>query len=131
MDYFETKNFSIQRKTKGKLPSLPFVNVKEAILGKSYKLDVALVTADSMDQISLEYKKELGHRNVLGFPYSDKSGEIFMNLQTLRSEAKNFSHSYEQHILFMFIHECLHLKGFKHGKEMENQEDKYMKKFWK
>lgn len=131
MIFFETNNFSVRRTTTGELPSLPFVDVKNAILGKNYDLGLVFVPVSKMDELSLEYKKEGGHRDVLGFPYSEKEGEIFINLQTIRTNAKDFSHSYMEHLLFMFVHECLHLKGFKHGKEMEYLEDKYMKKFRK
>ena len=36
MNIVEFKNFSIQRQTKGGIPNLPFVLIKEDILGKKY-----------------------------------------------------------------------------------------------
>ena len=37
------ENLTISRKTKGKLPSLPFSQIKNDILGKRFKLDISFI----------------------------------------------------------------------------------------
>lgn len=130
MERHTSGNTSIVRMTKGKLPSLPFVRVKEEILGKKYELSVAFVDLQTMKSISKEYKGDKTHTNVLSFPLDTHEGEIVMNLQTIRTNAKKFDMTYLEHLLFLFIHGCLHLKGYDHGAKMESLEEKYMKKFW-
>jgi probable rRNA maturation factor len=131
MERHTSGNTSIVRMTKGKLPSLPFVRAKEEILGKNYQLSLAFVDLPTMKSISKDYKGDKTHTNVLSFPLEKDEGEIVMNLQTIRINAKKFDMTYLQHLLFLFIHGCLHLKGYDHGSKMESLEDKYMNKYWK
>lgn len=121
---------SITRLTKGKLPSLPFSDVKNHILGKKFELSLAFIDLSTMEKLSKEYKGDKTHTNILTFPLSENQAEIVMNLKTIRSVAKNFNMTYHEHLLFLFIHGCLHLKGYKHGPEMEALEEKLLWKFW-
>lgn len=122
-------NLTVTRTTKGKLPSLPFLAVKNHILGKNFTLSLAFIDIYTMKKLSKEYKKEETHTNILTFPLDSKNAEIVMNLQTVRCVAKNFGMKYQEHLLFLFIHGCLHLKGYKHGTEMEALEEKLLWKF--
>jgi len=131
MERLQTGNTSIVRTTKGKLPSLPFARAKEEILGKNYELSLAFVDLKTIKSISKEYKGDKTHTNVLSFPLEKNEGEIVMNLQTIRTNAKNFEMKYLEHLLFLFIHGCLHLKGFDHGPKMEKLEETLLKKYWK
>lgn len=124
-------NTSITRLTKGKLPSLPFSDVKNHILGKNFELSLAFVDIKTMKKLSKEYKGNDSHTNILTFPLEKNEAEIVMNLQTIRSVAKEFGMKYYEHLLFLFIHGCLHLKGHKHSPEMEALEEKLLWKFWK
>lgn len=119
----------VVRKTKGEIPSLPFFNVKEKVLGKKYQLSLSFVDTRTQKNLSKEYKGSPNHMNTLAFPLDKDEGEITMNLQTIRKEAKKYKHTYHEHLLFLFIHSCLHLKGHKHGEEMERQEDKLFNMF--
>jgi len=127
----QTDTTSIIRLTKGKLPSLPFSDVKNHILGKKFNLSLAFVDLPTIQKLSVEYKGDNTHTNILTFPLGKNEAEIIMNLQTIRSAAKHFDMSYQEHLLFLFIHGCLHLKSYKHGSEMETLEEKLLLKFWK
>lgn len=124
-----TNNCTVLRETKGKLPRLPFVSIKNKILGKSYTLSLVFATEKRMRNLSISHKGDATHMNVLSFPYEKNNGEIIIHLQTVRISAKKFEHSYEQHLLFLVIHGMLHLKGFKHGRIMEEQEAYYLAHF--
>jgi len=121
--------FSMYRNGNKPLPSPPFQLVKEAILGKKYILSLAFVTTAISTQLHKEFKKKPGPANTLAFPFDEQSGEIIMHLGTIRAQARTYGRNYHEHLLFMFIHSCLHLKGHAHGTEMESQEQKYYKKF--
>ena len=127
----EFKNLSIYRKTSGEIPKLAFLGVKEAILGKTYELSLVFPDNKEAAQLHREWKKKRGPANVLSFPLSDGSGEMFISLSQARKEAHKHGHGYQKHVLYLFIHGCLHLKGFDHGEKMESLEKKYLNKFFK
>ncbi len=129
MKYKKKGNLEITRQTKGDIPSLPFFKAKEAILGRNYELSLSFIGHEAMRKLSKEHKGSFKHMNTLAFPMEKGQGEIVMNLKTIRLEARSYYKTYLEHLLFLFIHSCLHLKGYKHGKEMEKMEDKYFNKF--
>jgi probable rRNA maturation factor len=122
-------NLSITNKTKGKLPSLPFAQLKAKILGDKYELSVAFVTPSESHRINLAYRQKDKPTNVLSFPFSKQSGELILDLRTSAADAKNFDMTKEQFFLFLVIHGMLHLKGFDHGSTMEKAEKKFLKIF--
>ncbi|MCI5051023.1 MAG: rRNA maturation RNase YbeY [Candidatus Pacebacteria bacterium] len=129
MQIAEYDNCMIIRRTQGGIPNLPFVNVKEAILGKKYELSLVFPNLQESEELHKQWKNKPGPVNTLSFPYDESSGEIIITLTQARSEAKKYGRKYKEHLLFLFIHSCLHLKGFDHGDKMEQEEHKFMKKF--
>ena len=129
MQTYETTNLFVQRTTKGKLPSLPFVRIKEKVLGKQYQLSIAFVRKETIEKMSEKYKGDKSHKNILSFPLDKNSGEIILNLETIRTEAKNFDKKYLEYLGFLVIHGMLHLKGYAHGSKMETMEKKFVKIF--
>lgn len=118
----EYTNLTVVRETKGEIPSLPFVQVKEAILGRSYELSLVFPTIENSKKLHKTWKKKSGPVNTLAFPLAPKEGEIIITLSQARKEAKKYGRSYHNHLLFLFIHSCLHLKGMTHGARMEQHE---------
>lgn len=129
MAILECKNLTIQRQTKGRIPNLPFVQVKNDILGKDYELSLFFPNTKTSIELHKKWKKKDDVVNILSFPLDEYSGEIILTLNAARREAKNFNHTYYQHILFLFIHGCLHLKGMTHGAKMEKEENFFYKKY--
>jgi len=129
MEVFETKNLEVKRMTKGKLPSLPFVRIKDEILGKGYELSITFVQKKVIEELSNQFKGDKSHKNILSFPLTKKSGEIILNLETIRKEAKNFDKKYMEYLGFLVIHGMLHLKGHVHSSKMEAEEKKFVKMF--
>jgi len=126
----EYHNLTIRRHTKGGIPTLPFVEVKEAILGKTYELSLSFPNLQTARELHVTWKNKEAPVDVLAFPLDDTEGEIILTLAMARQQASNYGHTYLQHVIFLFIHACLHLKGFDHGDTMEKQEQKYLKKFY-
>ena len=129
MEVFETHNLSITRMTKGKLPSLPFVDMKKAVVGTRYRLSIAFVGKQAMKEMSRRFKGSDTHMNVLSFPLAADEGEIIINLETVRREAHTFDKTYLAHLGYLVIHGMLHLKGFAHGSKMDTEERKLTKMF--
>lgn len=129
MEVFETKNLEVKRMTKGKLPSLPFVRLKNEILGKDYDLSIVFTPQKTLEGLSHQFKGNKDHKNILSFPLDKNSGEIILNLETIRLEAKKFDKKYINYLGFLVIHGMLHLKGFTHSSKMESEEKRFVKMF--
>jgi len=124
-----TENFSIKNTTKGRLPSLPFAKVKEHILGHKYDLGLVFIGETRSRKLNLKYRNKNKPANILSFPLTETDGEIFINPNEAKKDATRFKKSYNEFVLYLFIHGCLHLKGLGHGKMMEEEEQKVLKKF--
>lgn len=129
MSIAEYNNLTIIRHTKGGIPILPFVEMKNAILGKDYELSLVFPTLENSIQLHKQWKKKSGPVNILSFPLDVNSGEIILTLSQARTEAKKYHRSYHNHLIFLFIHGCLHLKGMTHGAKMEKQERLFYAEF--
>jgi rRNA maturation RNase YbeY len=130
MAILETKNLTVIRK-QGPLPDVPFLLIKEKLLGKKYNLTVVFCTPKESQEKNKTYRGKDYPTNILSFPLSDDEGEIYISLSTARRDAKNFDMSYEKFLHLLFIHGCLHLKGHDHGSTMEGLEDTHLKKFFR
>jgi len=107
--------FSIINQTKRPQPRGPFLKLKEKVLGKSYELSLVFVGKATSHKLNALYRDKDKPTNVLSFPLSKTSGEIFIDL------------SFTDHsVIFLFIHGLLHLKGMQHGATMEREEKKLL-----
>ena len=120
---------TITNKTKGKLPRLPFVSIKEKILGSDYELGLTLLTSVKQKKLNLTYRNKNETTNILSFPLSENSGEITIDPIKVKKDAPLFDMNYTQFFKYLFIHGLLHLKGFEHSSTMDRQEKKYLKMF--
>jgi probable rRNA maturation factor len=120
---------TITNKTKGKLPRLPFVSIKNKILGNEYELGVSFLSKQKQKQINQTYRNIDKTTNILSFPLSPNSGEITFDLAKVKNDAPLFDMTYSKFLKYLFIHGCLHLKGFEHSSIMEKEEKKYLKMF--
>ncbi|MEZ4211035.1 MAG: rRNA maturation RNase YbeY [Candidatus Paceibacterota bacterium] len=98
---------------------MPFVRIKNEILGKEYSLSIVFVDIKTIESLSKQFKGNKDHKNILSFPLDKDTGEIILNLGTIRTEAKNFDKKYLEYLGFLVIHGMLHLKGMTHGSKME------------
>ena len=120
---------NITNKTKGKLPSLPFVSMKDKILGVKYDLSISFLPASEQKKINKKYRGKDKTTNVLSFSLSPNSGEITFDPAQAKRDAPLFDMTYPKFLKYLFIHGCLHLKGFQHSSTMEKEEKKYLKIF--
>jgi probable rRNA maturation factor len=106
-----------------------FDQIKLAVLGPEYELSLVFVTPKKIQALNKTYRKIDQPTDILSFPLSKTSGEIFICKSEARKMAKEFDRSYDNFILFLFIHGLVHLKGHDHGAQMEKVEEKFRKQF--
>ena len=123
------EQFSITNKTKGKLPRLPFLEMKEAVLGKRYDLSLVFIGETRSRTLTNTYRKKDKVSNVLSFAIDETSGEIFITPSVAKREARHFDKTTKNHMGYLFIHGLLHLKGYSHGSRMESKEKALSKRF--
>jgi probable rRNA maturation factor len=124
-----TELCTIMNKTKNKLPNLPFVLIKNAILGEKYDFGVSFISPQAQKKINFKYRGINTTTNILSFPLSKTSGEITFDLVKVKHDAPLFNMPYPQFLKYLFIHGLLHLKGYEHSSTMERQEKKFLKQF--
>ena len=101
--------------TKRPAPGWPFADYKEKILGSKYDLSLVFCGPALARRLNREQRGKDKVTNILSFPLTKSSGEIFIKLP-----ASDFS------VGHLFIHGLLHLKGFNHGSKMEVEEKRFL-----
>ncbi|MDB5204611.1 MAG: hypothetical protein JWP09_639 [Candidatus Taylorbacteria bacterium] len=125
-------NITITYKSKSnsfKIDELLFGNIKSAALGKKYELSVVFIGPKEMQKINLTYRNKDYATDILSFPLSETSGEIFICRQKADQKSKEYDREKLNFLYFLFIHGLVHLKGFEHGSRMDKEEEKFRKKF--
>lgn len=126
----ELHNLTVIRKN-GTLPEIPYLAIKEKLLGKKYTLTVIFCTPKESQERNRTYRNKDYPTNILSFPLDEQEGEIYISLSTARRDAKKFEMSYNKFLHLLFVHGCLHLKGHDHGSTMEGLEQKYLTTFFR
>ncbi len=120
---------SITNLTKGKLPSLPFDDFKNKILGEKYELSIVFVNKNKIQELNDMYRKLNEPTDILSFSLSKDSGEIFICEEIAKIKSKEFERKENNFLQFLFIHGMVHLLGYDHGAKMEKEEIKYRRFF--
>ena len=92
---------------------------------------------DELLQINQQYLKHDYYTDVITFDYSentDVSGDIFISVDTVRANAKEYNQSFDEELHRVMAHGVLHLCGYKdktsaQKKTMREKEDFYLSKF--
>lgn len=100
-----------------------------AILGKKYDLSLVICGDTLAQKMNATYRKKIYRPNVLSFPYHRNEGEVFLNMRAASREARRFGVSLEERLALLFVHGCFHLKGARHGRIMERQEGRVLRRF--
>lgn len=116
-------------KVRGLVSPIPFEKIADNTLGRRYSLSLVLCGDTLSRRLNRAYRKKGYPANVLSFPLSKNEGEIFLNVRKAVREAKVLGISARQRIAHLFVHGCLHLRGRRHGVEMEKLERYTLKKF--
>lgn len=127
MAHLEKHNITVS--SRGLLPRVPFLEIKEAVLGKRYSLSISFVSPQKAQLLNKTHRSKLYIPNTLSFTLSKTSGEIVLCQSQIKKEYKKFDMSYRTYLIFILIHSMLHLKGMNHGSTMEAKEEKYLSLF--
>jgi len=111
------------------LKNSKLTKIKEAVLGPNYELSLVFTTAKKIRELNNTYRGLNEATDILSFPLSKNSGEIFICKSEAKKMMTEFGRPYENFILFLFIHGLVHLKGFDHGAKMEKVEAGFRKQF--
>jgi len=106
-----------------------FELIKKAVLGSKYELSFVYISAKKIQELNKTYRKINKPTDILSFPLSKTSGEIFICKPEAKKMMAEFGRTYNNFLTFLFIHGLVHLKGYDHGPEMEKIEAKFRKKF--
>jgi len=107
-------NFNIQNLTRRAIPGVPFVELKNKVLGDAYDLSLTFAGDRRIRKWNTTYRQKDKTTTILSFPLSSTEGEIFINLRLVRDRWT---------MLMLFIHGLYHLKGHEHGTLMERHEE--------
>ena len=113
----------------GTLPRVPFLDLKNKILGAKYELSILFADTKTSRRLNRDYRSKDRATNMLSFSYSKTSGELVLHLPTIRKERAAFRMTEQNFITYLVIHGMLHLKGYAHGSTMETRE-RTLKKFF-
>ncbi len=92
--------------------------------------DVNIVNTSCIKEINKKYRKINQVTDVISFANRDDSsvfvpllGEIFICLDQAKKQAKEYKHSLQRELIFLFTHGLLHLLGYDH---MNTKDEKVM-----
>ena len=108
---------------------MPFERTAKVVLGEKFDLSLVFIGTSRSKTLNQKYRGKSYAANVLAFPISENSAEIFITLPLARAEAGKFGMIFEKFVFYLFIHALCHLKGFEHGSTMEREEKKILRKF--
>lgn len=103
--------------------------MKNDILGRTYDLSLVFVGATRALDLNKTHRGKSYIPNVLSFPLTDTSGEVYIAPRVAKGEAKKFDLTYKGYVGYLFIHALLHLKGYDHGPKMERLEKRFLTKY--
>ncbi|NLH63466.1 MAG: rRNA maturation RNase YbeY [Erysipelotrichaceae bacterium] len=103
-------------------------------LEKDNEISVTFVRSASIHKINREYRGIDRPTDVISFairddidmdiPEEEKDlGDLFINIDYAKKQAKEYGHSYQREIGFLFTHGLLHCLGYDH---MEPKDEKVM-----
>ena len=98
-----------------------------------WQLSVIFVTPDQIHEINRDYRNIDRATDVISFALQDNQthwfegdgcelGDIFINVQAIRDQAKEYGHSIRREACFLFCHGLLHLMGYDHMTKEEETE---------
>jgi probable rRNA maturation factor len=119
--------------------------IYEALLEKTLKhlslnfdpyISVTIVDNDYIHEINRTYRHKDAPTDVISFAFMDDNperdnlfhsgkmvvlGEIYISYQKAEQQAKEYGHSLERELKFLFVHGLLHLLGYDHMNEKDEK----------
>ena len=109
----------------------------EKVISKEDKISGDLnfiLTNDSiLKKINNEFLKHNYNTDVISFNYYDQNnltGEIYISIETVKRNAKNYKVSYRNEMIRVIIHGVLHICGYEDRNDSEKGEMRKKEEFW-
>lgn len=114
------------------------------INGDEIEISVSVVDKNDIKNLNREYRSIDKETDVLSFPQYESLneikeieyeivplGDVVICLDKAKEQAKEFGHSLERELIYLFVHSLLHLLGYDHLEdedkvEMRNYEERIM-----
>ncbi len=101
-------------------------------LPADYELSVTFVRSQTIHKINRDYRGIDRPTDVISFAIRDDEddfipeeekdlGDIFININYCKKQAKEYGHSYDREMGFLFTHGMLHCLGYDHMKEEDEK----------
>ena len=105
--------------------ALKYQNIKNALFS------IIIVDENTIKEINREYRNKDSVTDVISFALEDDNsfikmdyrvlGDIYICLNKARSQANEYGHSFLREISFLTIHGLLHLLGYDHMKQEDEE----------
>lgn len=110
--------------------TLSFLSIKD-----NYIVDVTIIDNQEIHKINKEYRGVDRPTDVISFAFFDDKneslvkgdapkslGQILISYQKAEEQAKEYGHSLNREMSFLFVHGLLHLLGYDHMNEKDEKE---------
>ena len=106
---------------------------QELNLKDDYITDVTIVDNETIHKINREYRNVDRPTDVISFAFLDEEserqlkggpinlGQIIISFQKAEEQAKEYGHSLNREMIFLFVHGMLHLLGYDHMNEKDEK----------
>ena len=106
---------------------------KEVGVKDDYYIDVSIVDNDRIHEINKNYRGIDRPNNVISYAFYDDEeekinedapnslGSIIISYQKAEEQAKDYGHSLNREMSFLFVHGLLHLLGYDHMKKEDEE----------
>lgn len=115
-----------------KMNPVPFVKRTQLKrISSSGILSVVLVSNKQIQKLNKEWRGKDYATDVLSFPLDldftmdgvpFEMGELIISPEKAVEQAKEYKHSFEREMTFLFVHGCLHILGFDHMSKAEEKD---------
>lgn len=102
-------------------------------LEKTYSFSIILMDEEEIRIINRDYRQNDRPTDVISFASNDETdlivsgdeielGDVFINVQAIRSQAEDYGHSLRREFSFLVTHGLLHLFGYDHIDKKDEDE---------
>ena len=131
---FEFVNKTTEDVAKYQVVMLSLVEETVSLLKIDEDIELSLIIVDNQEihQINQTYRGIDRPTDVISFALEDTTeimiegmprmlGDIFISIDKIKEQAKEYQHSFQREFAFLFVHGLLHLLGYDHNDTKEQE----------